>query len=138
MLATVLKQDIKLTFNLFVGCTRETDTAWIGDPFQSCSDVDAIAKNVITVDDDIADVDTNAQLDTFVCGHCTVALVHTALNFERATRSLNDAGKLDQDAVAGPFDDAPPMFGNLWFPKFPPDCVDPRERAFSSAPISRL
>lgn len=42
-----------------------------------------------------------------------IALRHAALDLDGTTRGIDDAGKLRQEPVAGGFDDAPAVLGDL-------------------------
>src|SRR5262249_51385641 len=54
---------------------------------------------------DVAEIDADAEFDALVRRHAGVALAHAALDFHRATHSVDDARELDQHAVAGGLDD---------------------------------
>ena len=46
-------------------CTRlrDADAARLGDAFQPRGDVDAVAEDVVALDDDVADIDADAEFD---------------------------------------------------------------------------
>jgi len=54
----------------------------------------AIAKDVITINNDIANVNADAELDALVGRYVRVALVHAALNIDSATYSIDDTNEL--------------------------------------------
>ena len=104
--------------------------AGLGDAFKAGGDVDAVAENIAVLDDDVADVDADAELDALVLRHAGIALGHAALNGDRATHGVDDAGELDQDAVARGLDDAAGMFGDPGVQEFAAMRLEARERAF--------
>ena len=55
---------------------------------------------------------------------------HRPLHLNRAAHGVDDAGELDQQAVAGGLDDAAAMLGDLRVDQLAPDRLQPRERAF--------
>src|SRR5689334_25439374 len=75
-------------------------------------------------------MDAHAQFYALVLRNFCIAFGHAALNLNSVTRGINDAGKFNQNSVAGPFDDTTPVFGNLWFPEFAPDGVDSCKSSF--------
>jgi hypothetical protein len=85
------------------------DATRFGDPFQPRGDVDAIAEDVVVVDDDIANVNADPEFDTLVQRHPGFLLGHAGLNFDGAARGIDRAGELHQKAVPGRFDDPAPM-----------------------------
>jgi hypothetical protein len=87
--------------------------AGIGQGFDPRSDVDPIAINVIGLDDDVAEIDADAQLDAAVRADTRVPFGHRLLHHDRAADRIDNAGKLHQHAVAGGLDDATAVFGDL-------------------------
>ena len=58
-------------------------------------------------------MDADPELDPPVLRHIGVLRRHGALDFDRATRPIDRAGELDQQAIAGGLDDASMMFGDF-------------------------
>jgi hypothetical protein len=73
--------------------------------------IDAIAKDVVAVDDDIANVDSNPELDAELrpLGR---SCRHLLLNRNRASHGIDGARELDQHAVAGSLDNTALMGGD--------------------------
>ncbi len=65
------------------------------------------------VDDDVAEIDADAELDTALLGDTVIAQRHLALQLDRAAHRIDDARKFDQQPVAGGLDDAAAMLGYL-------------------------
>ena len=59
------------------------------------------------------------------------------LHLDRAAHRIDDAGKLDQQAVAGGLDDAAAVLGDLGVDELGADRLQRGERAFLVRPISR-
>ena len=70
-------------------------------------DVDAIAEDIVVLDDHVAQIDADAELDPSRRRHIGIAQRHPALDFGGARHGVNDAAELDQHAVTGRLDDAP-------------------------------
>jgi hypothetical protein len=64
-------------------------------------DVDAVAIEIVFLDDHIAEIDADAQFDAIVRRDTRVALGHRLLHLDRAAHRIDDAGKFGQQAVAG-------------------------------------
>ena len=90
----------------------------------------AVAKNVIFIEDDISNVDTNAKLNSDVCRDVCIVSSHAALNLGRTAGRIDGAGKLDQHSVTGCLDDTPMMGGNGGIDKALPNRLEPGERPF--------
>ena len=93
--------------HLVVHFVGNEDAARLGEGFEPRRDVDPVAKDVAVLDDDVAEIDADAEFDAFGGRHRDVALGHPALQFDRAAHRVDDAGKLGEEAVAGRLDDAP-------------------------------
>ena len=82
------------------------------ESFQASGNIHAIAENVITVNDDVTDIDANSEYDAPVLGYIRIAADHGALDDHSVPDRVDDAGKFDQRAIACRFDDAAMMEGN--------------------------
>jgi hypothetical protein len=105
----------------------DANPARIRQGFQPCCDIDAV-ENVALVDDDVAEIDPDAEFDTAVGRHIGVSLGHPALDFGGAAHRVDDALKLGQQAVAGGLDDAPAMLGDRGIDELAPMRLQPGER----------
>ena len=75
--------------------------AAIGDAFEPGSDVDPVAKNVIPVGNDVADIDAHAEFYALV-GRCLgISSDHAGLNFDGPSDCAHHTPTLSEDAVAG-------------------------------------
>ena len=132
------KLDAELVAHRIAHRARDEDAARLGEPLQAGGDVDAVAEDVVALDDDVAEVDADAEFDARLVGRAAVAVGHAGLDLDGAAHRLDDAGELDQQAVAGALDDAAAVVGDcgsISSPRWPfSRCSVPS----SSRPISRL
>ena len=112
LLALVEEFEFELVADLIAHHRRAGDAARPRQPLQPRRHVDAIAIEIVAIDDDVAEIDADAELDVPVLGNPGVALRHAALNFDRAARRIEHAAELDQEAVAHHLEDAPAMLGD--------------------------
>jgi len=100
-------------------------------------DIDAVAKDVVVVEDHVAEINADAQFDSAVRRNACVALGDRLLHLDRASHRIDDAGKLHQQAVAGGLDDAAMVLGNFRIEQLAAQRFEAFVRASSSTPISR-
>ncbi|HZZ25271.1 MAG TPA: hypothetical protein VFE60_23115 [Roseiarcus sp.] len=74
-------------------------------PSRRDADVDAIAENVLAVDQNIAEIDADSIEDALRLGELGVALSHHGLDCDRAFDRGHYGGKLRQHAVARRLDE---------------------------------
>ena len=95
-----------------MGVVGDAHAARLGDPLEARRDIDAVAENIVVVEDDVADMDADAELDPQLRRDVARTLSHRALQLDRAACRIDGAGELDQHAVAGGLDDAAVMRGD--------------------------
>src|SRR5215471_21228178 len=105
--------EVELPRGILLDPRRDADAAEHGQSFEPCGEVDPVAKNVAVFDDDVALMDAKAELDPLFGRHARVPLGHRPLYLDRATHCIDDADKLDQEAVAGGLDDVALVLGDL-------------------------
>ena len=127
--AHIIVGEIDLAADLPVCVVRDADAARLRDSFEAGGDVDAIAKNIVVIDDNVTDVNADTKFDPVVRRHVGILRSHIALNFDRASRRIHRTGKLDQHAVARGLDDAAPMLDDLRIEKSFSECLQLAERA---------
>jgi hypothetical protein len=93
-------------------------------------DIDAVAVNVLLVDDDVAEIDADAELDAALLGDAVIAQRDLVLDFDGTTHRIDDAGEFDQQPVAGGLDDAAAVLGDLGIRQLAPQRRQSRERTF--------
>ena len=78
----------------------------------------AVTVDVRVLDDNVTEVDAYPKYNPLFLGRRSVALGHSTLHSDRADHRLNDAGELDQDAIAGQFDDPAMLCCDLGLDQF--------------------
>ena len=106
LLADVIEGDIDLAADLPVRIVGDADAAGLGDALEARGDIDAIAENIVVVDDDVADVNADAKFDPEFRRHVDVSMRHLLLDLHRTPRGIDGTGEFDQHAIAGGLDDA--------------------------------
>ena len=113
LLADILKGDVvEPVVDLIAHGARDADAAGLGEHLETRRDVDAIAKNIVVLDDHVAQIDADAELDPPRRRHIGIAPRHPALDFGCACHRVYDAMEFHQHAVAGRLDDTAPVLGN--------------------------
>ena len=97
---------------------RDAEAAGLAQRLKPRRDVHAVAKDIVAVDDDVADIDANAEDDTLVLRHRPVARDHAALDADSAADGIDDAGELHQHAVTCGLDDAAVVPGDVGIDQF--------------------
>src|SRR5262249_37671354 len=130
LVAHVLERKIELIAHLIAHDAADADPAWLRQSLQTRSDIDAVAVNILVVDDDVTDVETDAKLDTLFRRDLGVALGDLPLDVDRAAYRIDDARKLDEDAVARGLDDAPAVLRDFWIDDRASVALECGQRAF--------
>jgi hypothetical protein len=99
----------ELVFDLIVDRLRDADGAGLGECLESGGDIDAIAKDVVAVDDDITEIDPDPQLQAALGWNGVVDCARCPLHLDRATQRVDHAQKIRQHAVACRADNPPAM-----------------------------
>jgi hypothetical protein len=90
--------------------TADTDATGIGQGFEPCCDINPVAVDIAPVLYDVAEIDPHPEFNAAIGRHVGVSLRHLPLHFDSATHRVDDAGKLDEQAVACRLHDAAVMF----------------------------
>jgi hypothetical protein len=125
LLTHVFEDEIEAARDIHLHPRRDADPAGLGQAFEPRRNIDAIPENVAILDDDISDIDANAELDPIVARNRRIALGHRRPHFDRAAQRVDDAGELDQQTVAHRLDDPAMMLGNLGIRHLGADCPEP-------------
>ena len=134
LLAQIVEDKGQPVAHLVVDCIGDEHSAGIGQGFDPRGDVDAVAIEVVALDDHIAEIDADAQFDAAVRSGAGVALRHRLLHLDRAAHRIDDAGKFHQQPVAGGLDDAAAVFGDFRIEKLAAQRLEAFERAFLVRP----
>ena len=102
--------EIELVPDLVVYGLRNANGTRRSQGLEPGSDVDAVAKDVITVNDHVTKIDADPQLETALRRDRIVDRPRRPLHLDGAIQRVNDARKIRQQAVArGAYD--PPTVG---------------------------
>jgi hypothetical protein len=112
LLSHIIAGDLDLATNLPIGVVGHADPTRFGYAFKAGSDVDAIAEDIITIKNDVTDMNADAEFDPLILRHGGILLGHAALDFNRIAHRIDRTGKLDQHSVARSLDDATTMRGD--------------------------
>src|SRR6516164_6004325 len=134
LFAQILEGEVELVAHLITHHPADADPARLGQRFQPRRDIDAVAINIVVVEDDVAEIDPDAELDAPRLPDLGVALGHPLLQLDRTAHRVDDAGKLDQQPVAGGLDDTPPMLFDLGIRDLTADRLQRGERPFLVRP----
>src|ERR1700719_783939 len=96
------------------GVSRDADAAGRREPFEARGDIDAVAVDVVRRDDDVAEIDADAELDAAVLRRQGVASANDPLHIQRAAYRIDHTAELDESPVAGMLDDAAAVLADLW------------------------
>jgi hypothetical protein len=107
----VVTCDVDLAPDLPIGVIRNANPAVFGNTLKAGSNVDAIAENVVVIENDVTNVNADAKFDPLILRHGGILLGHAALDFNRTAHRIDGAGKLDQHTVAGRLNDPASMGG---------------------------
>ena len=111
-LAGVLKANVDPVADAFIDDGRNADAAGLGQRFETGGDIDAVAVNVVALDDDVAEIDADPQNDFRLAQRFVRHKAVRALHGERAMDGIDDAAEFHDRAVADQLDDAPVMGGD--------------------------
>jgi hypothetical protein len=101
--------EVELVPDVLVDGLRNADGAGLGERLEPGGDVDAIAEDVVTVDDHVAEVDTDPQFETALGRDRIVDRMRGPLHLDSAAQRIDHARKIRQKAVARGADDPPAM-----------------------------
>jgi hypothetical protein len=134
LLAEILKGKGQAVAHLIMNGIGDEHPAGICQGFDPCRDVDAVAIEIVAVNDHVAEIDADAQLNAVVRRDAAVPVGHRLLHLDRATHRIDGAGKLHQQAVASGLDDAAMVLGDLWIEEFAAQRFEAFERALLIRP----
>src|SRR6516225_5582108 len=97
--------------NLVVGFARDEDGSGLRQALQPSRDIYPGAEYVVTLANDVADIDADAKLDPLLRRVC-ISQPQLFLNFSGAEHGFHDTRKLDKEAVAHRSEDVSAMRGN--------------------------
>src|SRR5215469_8865744 len=93
LVAHVLERDGKLVTHLISYNPADADAARFSQSLKACRDNDTVAEDVVLVDNNVAEIDADAEIDAPISLHASVARGDLALNLDRAANRINHARK---------------------------------------------
>jgi hypothetical protein len=109
---------------------RDADAAWFCNPFETHCNIDTITKDIIVRDDNITEVNADAEFDPLVLRHIGILFCHAALDVVGTSHGVDHAGELNESAVAGILHNAPAMITDFGIKKRLSKSFELRQRAF--------
>ena len=130
VLAQIGEADRKLLADMLAHRRADADLAGLGERLEPRRDVDAVAKDVVALDDHVAHVDADAKADALAFVDVGIAVFHSLLHHDGAAHRIDDRGELDQEAVARGLDDAALVLGDQRIDELPAMGLERGERPF--------
>src|SRR6516164_403727 len=118
-LAQILESKVQLVADLVIHCPGNTNPARLSERFEASRNIDAVAEDVVFLDDHVAQIDPDAEPDPALLGHVRLTVDHPSLDLYGAAHRVDHARELCQEAVAGILDSAAAMLGDLRIDHFP-------------------
>jgi len=106
LIAEILEIDLDLVPDLVEDIAGHADAAGVRQSLQARGNVDAVAVDVVAVDDDVADVDADAVDDSALDGDLRVIFLDRGLQLDGEKHRVDHAGEFHQRAIAHQFDGA--------------------------------
>src|SRR4051794_15176896 len=91
---------VQLVFDVLVDGMRYADGAGFAESLEPGGNIDAIAEDVVAIDDDVAEIDADTQLETALERDGVVEGTGCSLHRDGAVQRVDDARKIRQQAVA--------------------------------------
>ena len=102
----VVPTDLDLAPDLPIGVVGYANATRLGNALQPGGNVDPVAKDIVFIDDNVADVDADPKFDPDILRYVSVLRGNGALDFDRAAGGIDGAREFHQHAVTGGLDDA--------------------------------
>ena len=127
--AQIAHGEIEPRLDLPIRLLGQTNSAGLGDTLQSGGDIDAVAHQIaVALLDHVAEMDADSELDATLGRKTGIALDHAVLHLDGAANGVNDASKLNEDAITRPLDDATVMHRDRGIEQIAPQPAQPRQR----------
>ena len=96
---------------------------------QTGGDSHTFAMSVFALDNHIAEIDSDADVDTLFLGKQTVAFIHLTLDGDGALNCTNDTCEFREKAIARQLKDTSPVLLDYWLEYFLAMSLQPGERS---------
>jgi hypothetical protein len=107
LLAELLEAEVEPWAYLIERLPGETDAAGFREPLEPSGNIDAVAVDVLALDDHVAEVNADAKMHAARLGQRLVASRDVPLDLDGALHGLDNARELGEQIVARRVDDAP-------------------------------
>ena len=123
----IVERKTGLVPDLLKGAAGQAHAAGLAFILDARCYIDAVAKNVITIEDDVADIDADAERN--LLRGAAIAFSHFALHVHRAGHRIDGTGEFHQHAIASRLDDPTVVFGNRGIDEFATVLLESFQRA---------
>ena len=124
------KADRQLSSDLVASGSRNGDSSRFRQPLQSICNVHHITVNIVTLNENVAEVDANAEIKPPFWRDEFVDLRFLLLDFYGAAKGVDHTAELDQYPIAHRFDQPTMVRSDPWLEYFLQVCLEVRPRAF--------
>ena len=114
LLAQIDELDSDLSQNLIVGRRRDADTTRFCYALNPCSNIYAISKDVMRLDDYVADIDAHTESNAPIFRMVDCKVVDAGLELHGCSNRFDGARKLRQEPVTRVLDNAAAVFCDRW------------------------
>jgi hypothetical protein len=105
--------------DLIVGARRDANAARFCNALKPRRNVHTIPKDVVRLDNYVADIDSYAERNAIVFGLIDCKFMNAGLELYRSSDRFNGARELRQEAIAGVLHDAATVLGDCWMDRIP-------------------
>src|SRR4051812_15826594 len=110
---------VDLAHDIALHAVGNTDAARFGKRFEARCDIDAIAEDVVLLNDYVANIDADPKRNAPLVWNVPLTLHHPALDPYSAAHSVHNARELRQETIAGVLYGTAPVLFDLWFNELP-------------------
>src|SRR5205823_8812114 len=123
LLAHIFESEIEPVANMVADWSGDRYPAGRSDALQARRNVDTIAKNILSLHNDVAYVHADAKFDALILRCTGISFSDSTLQLGSARHRVHDTGKLHQHSVAGQFDDSSLMLADFGINEISPQRV---------------
>lgn len=98
--AAIVEAEIEAGADMVAHRRRDRDAAGFRHGLRPCGDIDAVAEDIVVLDDDVAEVDADAKADAPVFRHIVIVPRRAALDVDGAGDRVDDAAEFGEQPIA--------------------------------------
>jgi hypothetical protein len=129
LLPSILEIYIQLIADLVIRGVPNANSTGLRYPLQPSRYIHTIAEQILTLDDDVTEIDACAEVDPLLGREIGIPADHPVLDIKGTPNRVHNGGKLDENAVACGFHDAAAMERNGGTDQFAPKFAQALKRA---------